>query len=188
MPKEDENVEDQNVEETEEVDEDETDESTEEEPTIEDLKAQIAEKEKALAKANRERAANQRKYKELRDKSGDKDQPETPTLTDAAKRAFAIAELRAEGLNDAQAKRLAKLVNLDDIDLDEEGDVVGIDLDDIKEDFADLFNRSSDDGIAPKKNGGRKPATGDKSGSANPPSAQSDVTKQMLKVARLSSR
>lgn len=184
MPKEDENAEGQEVEELEgdEPEGNDNPDESEEEPTIEELKAQIAEKDKALKKANAERTRLGKKLKEA-PKTGDKDQPEVPTLTDAAKRAFVVAELRAEGLTDAQAKRLARLASLDEIDLDDDGDVVGIDLDDIKEEFAALFEKS--EGTPAKKNGGRKPVTGDKSGSANPPSGQSDVTKQMLKMAQV---
>lgn len=179
MAKEDEHVEDQEVDKTEEVNE-ETDDSAEEEETIESLKAKIAEKEKALAKANKERAANQRKYKELRDKEGNQD--EVPELSDKAKRALAVSYLRSEGLNDVQAKKFSKLVNLDDIEVDDDGDLIGIDLDELKEDFPQLFNTSNDD--APAKKQVRKLNNGDKSGAATPPSGLSDVTKQMLKMAR----
>lgn len=156
------------VEETEEVTTEENDNEAQEE-TLESLKAKLEEKEKALKKANAERTRLGKKLKATPEERG------VPTLTDAAKRAFVVAELRAKGLNDSQAKRLSKLVALEDIDLDDDGDVTGIDLDEIEEDFADLFNKPSE-----IKKTVRKVTTGDKSNSASPPSGLSEVTKKML--------
>jgi uncharacterized coiled-coil protein SlyX len=179
MPKEDEKAEDQNVEETDEVDEDETDDNEAEEPTIEELKAQIAEKDKALKKANAERT---RLGKKLKEAPKPEDKEAAPDLSDKAKRALAISYLRTEGLSDVQAKKFAKLVDLEDIEIDDDGDLVGIDLDELKEDFPELFAKAAGDTPA-KKNGGRKPDTGDKSGNSSAPSGLSEASKRMLKIS-----
>lgn len=155
-------------------------ESTEvEEPTIEELKAQIAEKDKALKKANAERT---RLGKKLKEAPKPEDKEAAPELSDKAKRALAVSYLRTEGLNDIQAKKFAKLIDLEDIEIDDDGDLTGIDLDELKEDFPELFVKSNSSN-PPKKNGGRKPDTGDKSDNSNPPSGLSEASKRMLKLA-----
>jgi hypothetical protein len=165
-------VEEQN---TEEVSEENNPTETEE-LTVEQLKAELEKKEKALKKANAERTRLGKKIKEAPAENNDQ-----PVLTEAAKKAFVVSALKLKGLDDSQAKKFARLVDTSNIELDDDGDVVGIDLDEIEEDFPQLFNIET----APvKKNGGRKPTTGDKSSSAIPPSGQSDVTKQMLKMAK----
>jgi len=155
-------------------------ESTEEvEPTVEELKAQIAEKDKALKKANAERTRLGKKLKEV---PKPEDKEAAPELSDKAKRALAVSYLRTEGLNDVQAKKFAKLIDLEDIEIDDDGDLTGIDLDELKEDFPELFVKFNSSN-PPKKNGGRKPDTGDKSDNSNPPSGLSEASKRMLKLA-----
>jgi hypothetical protein len=64
-----------------------------------------------------------------------------------AVRSAARAALLAAGLNDGSdsvMRKLLKLVDMDDVDLDEDGDVVGLDdqIDDIKDTFPRLFEKT----------------------------------------------
>lgn len=173
MPEEIENTEEPEVEVKEYHGVEDIEEFAPEEETAEALKAKIAEMEKALEKANKERARLGRKAKET------PKEVEVPVLTDAAKKAFVVAELKLNGLDDAQARKFSRLVELADIDLDEDGSVVGIDLDDIKEDFPELFNKTSE----PVKKPVRKVNVGDSGKNDEPPTGLSDVTKKMFKMA-----
>lgn len=140
-PNENENVEDQTTEEPEVAEEDNT--STEEkELSVDDYKKLLAERDASLKKANTERTAAQRKYKELRDASKDANDP--PALSDAAKKALVVTALKAEGLNASQASKLAKLYDLEDVDVDGD-EVVGIDFTSLREDFPQLFEKPSAD-------------------------------------------
>lgn len=150
-PNETENVEDQNLEETETEETDDNGSEEEGQPSYEDLK-------KALDKANRERTAAQRKYKELRDSSKDKSDP--PALSDAAKRVLVVTALKAEGLDASQASKLAKLYELENVDVDGD-DVIGIDFTELKEDFPQLFTKDSPS-TGTKPSPGRKIDKGDK--------------------------
>ena len=104
----------------------------------------------ALKKARQERNEARRKLAEARktaDKGseGDKDDQRAADeavskLTGTLVRQAAITELIAAGLDRDAAKKAVRLLDLADITVDENGDVdLGDQIDDLKEDFPDLF-------------------------------------------------
>lgn len=119
------------------------------EPTPEELKASIAKLERAVAKANREAAKlrNEKKATEEKPKEGEKPAAEAP---DRYKRSAVAAAARAE-LKDAgftgtkeQAAKLSKLLDLDDLDVDEDGEIDGLEdaVADLKDQFPALFSEA----------------------------------------------
>lgn len=170
-----------------EIDLDETDEGaedeggTEKEPTPEELKASVANLERALKKANRE-AARLRNEKKAADEPKGKEGDEKPAETkgeDKYKRSAVAAAARAE-LKDAgftgtkeQAAKLSKLLDLDDLDVDEDGEVEGLEdaVADLKEQFPALFagEKAADEKPkAPKVDASRKPVLGSVATSKDP--------------------
>ncbi len=132
-----------------ELDDDGTEEQDgdEKEPTPEELKASVANLEKALKKANREaaRLRNEKKATEAGKETESKG--EEKPADDRYKRSAVAAATRAEfkeagftGTKE-QAAKLARLLDLDDIDVDEDGEVDGLEdaVADLKEQFPALF-------------------------------------------------
>jgi len=149
------------------------DEGTEKEPTPEELKASVANLERALKKANREAARLRNEKKGTEDpkgKEGEKPADEKP-VTDRYKRSAVAAAARAE-LKDAgftgtkeQAAKLSRLLDLDDLDVDEDGEIEGLEdaVADLKDQFPALFAeaKAADEKLrTPKLESGPKPATG----------------------------
>lgn len=127
------------------------------EPTTEELKASIAKLERAVAKANREAAKlrNEKKATEEKPKEGEKPAAEAP---DRYKRSAVAAAARAE-LKDAgftgtkeQAAKLSKLLDLDDLDVDEDGEIDGLEdaVADLKDQFPALFAEAKSADEKPK--------------------------------------
>jgi hypothetical protein len=166
-----EKVENQEVEETEEELEEgnETQESTEETPSVEDLLKERDELKRSLDKANKERARLGRKVKET------KETPEAPAISDAAKRVLVVSALKAEGLTQSQASRLARLYDLSEVDI-EDDEVIGIDFDDLREEFPQLFEKSEP---ASTRKTVRQVDTGNKK-TVTPSGNLSNATKEML--------
>ena len=139
--------------------EDETPEGDEKpELTPEEMKARIAKLERQVAKANREAAKLRNEKKTAAEgKTGDEKPAETKG-EDKYKRSAVAAAARAE-LKDAgftgtkeQAAKLSKLLDLDDLDVDEDGDIDGLEdaVADLKEQFPALFAESKATDEKPK--------------------------------------
>lgn len=136
---------------TPEVETPETD--TAPEPTLGEILKERDDLKAALDKANKERAAAGRKYKDLRDSTKDTAN-EPPALSDTAKRVLVVTALKAEGLTASQASKLAKSYDLADVDV-EDDEIVGIDFSDLRELFPQLFEKPSTDKankITPNRN------------------------------------
>jgi hypothetical protein len=154
------------------------DEGTEKEPTPEELKASVANLEKALKKANRE-AAKLRNEKKAADEPKGDEKPAETKGEDKYKRSAVAAAARAE-LKDAgftgtkeQAAKLSKLLDLDDLDVDDDGEVEGLEdaVADLKEQFPALFagEKAADEKPkAPKVDASRKPVLGSVATSKDP--------------------
>jgi hypothetical protein len=131
------------------------DEGTEKEPTPEELKASVANLEKALKKANRE-AAKLRNEKKAADEPKGDEKPAETKGEDKYKRSAVAAAARAE-LKDAgftgtkeQAAKLSKLLDLDDLDVSDDGEIDGLEdaVSDLKEQFPALFAAAAE--VKPK--------------------------------------
>lgn len=150
-----------------ETPEDEGDEKPE--PTPEEMKASIAKLERQVAKANREAAKLRNEKKTATEpKTGDEKPVEAP---DRYKRSAVAAAARAE-LKDAgfsgskeQAAKLSRLLDLEDLDVDEDGEIEGLEdaVADLKEQFPALFaeaKATDEKPRAPKLDSAPKPTTG----------------------------
>lgn len=160
-------------EEDDDLDEDEDDEDADK--TDDELRAELKEIRKRLSKANdsskskRIRArelqkqldeARTKSSKKSKSKDDDDDAPDLDAIRETArqearaesdnrvKRASVRSELRAAGIPTESAGRLVGLVKLDDLDVDDDGNVDGLDdvLDELRADFPQLFGKSEDDG------------------------------------------
>jgi hypothetical protein len=72
-------------------------------------------------------------------------------------KALVAAKLQAAGVQGTNTPRLVRLLDLDKVDLDDEGEVVGLDdqIEDLKEEFPNLFATATAPGNrAPNVNGG----------------------------------
>ena len=147
---------------------DDEDDDPDEGKTPEELRAELSAARKAIEKANGSSASKRSKLKALRGKvadleaasarqpagSDDDDKaPDLKALREAATReaaatvggriikAEARGALRAAGLDAARVDRLVGLLALDDVDVDEEGRVDGLDeaIDDLKREWPELF-------------------------------------------------
>jgi hypothetical protein len=141
--------------------EDETPEGDEKpELTPEEMKASIAKLERQVAKANREAAKLRNEKKTAAEgKTGDEKPAETKG-EDKYKRSAVAAAARAE-LKDAgftgtkeQAAKLSKLLDLDDLDVDDDGEVEGLE--------------DAEKPKAPKVDASRKPVLGSVATSKDP--------------------
>ena len=148
-------------------------------PTVEALQAQMADLQAKLDKTTSDRNRTAKKLKEL-EKAKPADEAEVDHSEAVApwKRTSAIAELRAAGLDLEQAKRLVGMVNLADVEVDDDGDVTGLDeqIEALKEAFPPLFAK---DATPPKKTV-RKVDTGDKHSRSTGPAGMSEASKKML--------
>jgi len=164
--------------ETPEVEETPTEE-TPEAPTVESLQTQMADLQAKLEKTTSDRNRTAKKLKEL-EKAKPTDETEVDHSEAVApwKKTSAVAELRAAGLDLEQARRLVGMVNIADVDVDEDGDVIGLEnqIDSLKETFPELFNRDA----KPPKKPVRKVDTGDKHTRDSGPVGMSEASKAML--------
>ena len=128
----------------------------------------------ALTRANTEAKRHRLKAKELSKPKEGEDEKVKQAAEDAEKRFKPVAIRSAAkagfleaGLNDAspeRVKKLLRLIDMDDVDVDDDGDVVGLDtqIDGIKADYPELFRPA--DGQrkrAPKLDASGKPRGGD---------------------------
>lgn len=134
------------------LNEEEVEEETETvtEPTVEELKASVAKLERAVAKANKEAAKLRNEKKEPK-----VEETEAPTrYKQSAVTAAARAELREAGFTGTreQAAKLSRLLNLDDLDVDDDGEVDGLEdaVADLKDEFPALFGTAPVQETKPK--------------------------------------
>lgn len=160
--------------------EDETPEGDEKpEPTPEEMKASIAKLERQVAKANREAAKLRNEKKTAAEGKTGEEKPAETKGEDKYKRSAVAAAARAE-LKDAgftgskeQAAKLSKLLDLDDLDVDDDGEVDGLEdaVADLKEQFPALFagEKAADEKPkTPKVDASRKPVVGGAATSKDP--------------------
>lgn len=134
----------------------------------------------ALARANAEAKKHRLKVRELSKTADGTDDEKTRKAAEDAEKRFKPVAVRSAakaafleaGLNDAtpdRLKKLLRLIEMDDVDVDDDGDVSGLDdqVESIKADYPELFkaperrragrldasNRSSDGTFAPKTTG-----------------------------------
>lgn len=162
---------------------------------------------KALTEANAEAKRHRLRVRELRreartagqaaDKSGAVDDEAAARAAsdaaDAAERKYkpiavksaARAALLAAGLNDGSdgvMRKLLRLVDMDDVDLDEDGEVVGLDdqIDDIKDTFPKLFEKAE---AEPQKPGRpRAPRIDAANKKGDPPQPKTSGEKHMQRL------
>ncbi|MCE7081155.1 hypothetical protein [Streptomyces sp. ST2-7A] len=161
----------------------------------EELKTRLRKQTAALRKANKEakrlrleakarRERERRTTDRDRDRSGEKDTERREKDADRAddrahreeertKRLSLSVALTAEGLTKEQAKRLAgsRLINLDDVDLDDDGWADwGDQIEDLRDDFPALFAKAKDEqdeeDVRPRRRTPRRPDTSNKPGAA----------------------
>lgn len=143
--------------------------------------ADLARARAALKKANAEARKHREELKKLRQQHESEDEAKAreakesgakeaaAKLKPVAIRASARAAFLAAGAagDDANVKRLVRLLSMDDIDVDDEGDVTGLDdqVDEIKEQYPELFRASkADDGQDGGRERKRRPGPADGAG------------------------
>lgn len=141
---------------------------------------------RALKRAN----GQARKHRQARKQEGGDDAAQKAVeaaekkFKPVAVRSAAKASLLEAGLNDAsdaRISRLLKMIDMDEVDVDEDGDVNGLDdqIDAIKDDFPALFEAKKDE---PKRKATKLDASGRKSGSGGGEklSVGEKIARQML--------
>lgn len=161
---------------TESDDSDENDEAE----TVDSLK-------KALAKANKERSRLGRKLKE----ASSTESPEVASWRSAAVNGSARAALVSEGYdisNEKDWKAALRLLDLDEVGVDESGNLTGISeaVAQMKEDFPKLFSTTekSQDEVTEDAPRIRKPSTAVVPDTKSKPSGMSAASQQLLKNIR----
>lgn len=160
---------DDDLDEDDDLDDDEDQDDDEDaEKTDEELRAELKEVRKRLAKANDSSKSKRLRARELQKQLDDErrkpagkkpkskdddDEPDVNAIRESArqearaesdnrvKRGAVRAELRAAGISPESAGRLVGLVKLEDLDVDDDGNVDGIDdaIDELRSDFPQLF-------------------------------------------------
>lgn len=123
------------------IEENGEEENLEEEETLESLKERLSKADAALRKANREAATLRKKYEPK------KDEPKKTIVAEEGPDWKSVAVLNAAkvALKDAglvgNTARVAKLLNLKGLEVDEDGDVEGLEdeIEALKEDMPSLF-------------------------------------------------
>jgi hypothetical protein len=136
------------------------------EPTPEEMKASIAKLERQVAKANREAAKLRNEKKAEAEKPKEEAQPDK--YKRSAVSAAARAELKEAGFSGTreQAAKLSRLLDLEDLDVDDDGEVDGLEdaVADLKDQFPALFAAVAEEKAVkpktPKVEVGGKAATG----------------------------
>jgi hypothetical protein len=100
-------------------------------------------------------------------------------------KALAAAELRASGVQGSAPARLVGLLDLDKVDVDEDGNLVGLDdqIAGLKEEFPNLFAAPPEDGgkqRTPQANAGAGGRRGDKGGPVKPKPWYEQLADQVL--------
>lgn len=170
------------VEESDELDDTESSNSDEndEAETVDSLK-------KALAKANKERSRLGRKLKE----ASNTESPEIASWRSAAINGSARTALVSEGYdisNEKDWKAALRLLDLDEVGVDESGNLTGISeaVAQMKEDFPKLFSTTekSQDEVTEDAPRIRKPSTAVSPDTKSKPSGMSAASQQLLKNIR----
>lgn len=153
---------------------DDDDDDEDADKTDDELRAELKEVRKSLAKANGSSKSKRLKMRKLQEeldsarrqpskksksKDDEDDAPDVDAIREQArqearaesdnrvKRASVRSELRAAGIPTESAGRLVGLVKLEDLDVDDDGNVDGLDevLDELRADFPQLFGKGEDE-------------------------------------------
>jgi hypothetical protein len=162
--------------EPEDEDDEEDDDDEEEEEYKPPTKEEWAKTQSALKKANTEAKRFRTELRTAREKAKDTAgvDPDKAAAKVEAKwkprvvRSEARAQLAAAGAKSAALTRLARMIDLDDVEVDDDGEVTGLEelIDEMKEDLPELF-KDDDDEPAPKRRRLGKTDAGSKSSSNN---------------------
>lgn len=148
-----------------EPDDDQEEEGDEEEykaPTAEEWKATQDALKKANSEAKRFRTQLRNARKETKTESTDDQKKAEDQVVAAWKprlvRSEARAALASSGAKKSALTRLARMIDIDDVEVDDDGEVSGLDdlIEDLKDDLPELFKDEDDDDEPTPRRGRRK--------------------------------